>query len=301
MNLSDNDIEARIREFRVQASLQMHERTLGDALAAQSAGQTIGIQQRRTLMMKRIAKIAAAVVMAVGIIVLAVTVIHRSPTVAFAQVREQILKVQSMTWKMTMTVPMPWQEENDKTMTTARECFYKEPGLMRQVSSVEGQDVRMIIVWDLGQGVMLSMHPKSKMAMITKLGDPSKLKKIQAKDGGMSNFMDRLRRAVEGQGEPLGEKVVDGRPAIGFHMVEGQMAVDIWVDVETAHPLLIEMEIPGGPRPTRLVMTDMVFDVELDDSLFSVTPPPDYKVQRQELDLLGTGLCSLQCLSSLRV
>ena len=69
--------------------------------------------------------------------------------------------------------------------------------------------------------------------------------------------------------EILGEQVIDGREVQGFRV--GNQT--IWIDVETEELVSVDKKIGG----TRMVMTNFQIDpTDLDDSMFSTTPPEDY-------------------------
>jgi hypothetical protein len=246
MDLTDNDIKARIRRFRAHASLEMHERTLRDALAAQSAARATGSQQRRRSMMKRTIKLAAAVVVAAGITTLAITMFENTATVAFAQVREQILKAQSGTWRMTIAITQPTGQPPGRPETMEAQCYFKEPGRTRMVQSQEGKVVNIITV-DLQRGRSLTLQPSQKRAVVFDLGDLRNTKAFSVVGNPTVALFNKLKEAVRGAEEALGEKVIDGRQALGFRVglrdSPGMEEVDVWVDARTAEILLIQYSV----------------------------------------------------------
>jgi hypothetical protein len=79
----------------------------------------------------------------------------------------------------------------------------------------------------------------------------------------------------------LGEKVFDGRKVIGFSgevpttQPDGQQIFvpeNVWVDPVTRLPVRIE-KMDAVTNRVGVVLTDIRFDVPLDDSLFDMTPP----------------------------
>ena len=58
-------------------------------------------------------------------------------------------------------------------------------------------------------------------------------------------------------------------------MTERHVVHTIWLDTVTTELARVEMEFPDAPGMS-VIMTDFQFDVQLDDSLFSITPPADY-------------------------
>ncbi|MBN1765898.1 MAG: hypothetical protein JW860_11615, partial [Sedimentisphaerales bacterium] len=61
--------------------------------------------------------------------------------------------------------------------------------------------------------------------------------------------------------------------------------VTIWADPRTALPIRIEQKQPG----LEIVCKNFEFDVELDESLFSMEVPEGYTMQQSQLDLTGSS------------
>ena len=182
-----------------------------------------------------------------------------------------------MTFKMTVTIyEMP--EGMPSTLTI--QCAAKE-GLWRQTSTIEmdGQSIRTVSVMDLEQGKMLSLveieEDKTAIVMdISQLSDDMK--------ANSRNMITEMKRIIEGSDETLGEKEIDGRKTKGFRVTSRGQEMELWVDAKTGDPIQIEMKVPDFGA---VVMSEIKFDVELDDSLFDVTPPEGYEIQAVKMDL----------------
>lgn len=87
--------------------------------------------------------------------------------------------------------------------------------------------------------------------------------------------IEKLRALPSQADVVLGEKKIDGRLLQGFLVTEGRVVNTIWVDPDTRELARVEMEFPDAPGMS-VIMTDFQFNVQLDDSLFSLTPPEDY-------------------------
>lgn len=80
-------------------------------------------------------------------------------------------------------------------------------------------------------------------------------------------------------------KEVGGRELVGFHntmpMGDYTRTATYWVDPGTKLPRQIEYELKNSTgEPTRHeILTDIVFDAEMDEALFSTTPPEGYTVR----------------------
>ena len=124
---------------------------------------------------------------------------------------------------------------------------------------------------------MVSLTPSQKKATVGNLGDlPQEVRDKHA------NYLAEIKRRIEGESEPLGQKEIDGQLVQGFRVTSMGISTDIWVDPETVVPVMIEGEIPGMGKTK---MTDFEFDVELDDDLFDMTIPEGYTVQTMDMDM----------------
>lgn len=264
------------------------EEVLAAVIAAGSAdaaaSQPIQFRQRRLVMLKRVAKIAAVIAIVAGTAAVAFHLIYQGPTVAFAQVREQILQARTMAWTMTVTFDNPMAEllkSPQRTMTVKSRCMFKEPGLMRQVQEHEGQTVSVVTA-NLRQGRCMLLMPSQKQAQVIDLGDVGNTKAFSEAHPRM-NMVEELREAIAGAEEELGEKVIDGRQAVGFRvgMPAPAQHMDrvVWADAETGDILRIEFATAN----VAIAMSEFTFNEEYDDSLFSVEPPEGYAVTRTEM------------------
>ena len=97
----------------------------------------------------------------------------------------------------------------------------------------------------------------------------------------LTDFDDLL----PGDGEPLGNKMIDGRAVTGFRIrrpslvddIEDHSVWEIWADSETAQVVRVDIhhEREQGGRVT---LVDFNFDVHFEESLFDLQPPPGYTV-----------------------
>jgi hypothetical protein len=82
--------------------------------------------------------------------------------------------------------------------------------------------------------------------------------------------------------EYLSERQVNGKTAIGYHVTGPYDHGDIiiWADAKTNLPIQIEQSI----GTEKAVVTDITYDIELDESLFSVELPEGYSIRASEQD-----------------
>lgn len=97
------------------------------------------------------------------------------------------------------------------------------------------------------------------------------------------NFRDRVDFSVE----EIGSRQIGDKQAVGFKLEKENEnhEIIVWADPETKLPILIEeiYEDAEG-QSMQHVVTDIVFDAGLDESLFSLRPPEGYKMEEFEYD-----------------
>jgi hypothetical protein len=105
----------------------------------------------------------------------------------------------------------------------------------------------------------------------------------------IQDFFEDMRTFPDRANEVLPKEEMDGRIVQGFRVIEHGINAICWIDVQTGDLIRIEGQFPNAPN-TRIVATDFKFDVELDDALFSLTPPDGYapkeppKIDRSEVN-----------------
>ena len=82
----------------------------------------------------------------------------------------------------------------------------------------------------------------------------------------------------------LGAKVVDGKSTQGFRVENGTSPITVWADRTSKLPVRIEATMAGPPQ-TQVVMTNYEFNIDLDESLFSLEIPAGYKVSESDIDV----------------
>ncbi|KKL12349.1 hypothetical protein LCGC14_2536640, partial [marine sediment metagenome] len=96
------------------------------------------------------------------------------------------------------------------------------------------------------------------------------------------NFLTGIKKLIEESETELGEKEIDGRAVKGYRVEKGNQVFTIWADAETGQPVEVNMTMYQGYA--RKIMSDFKFDVELDESLFSLDVPEGYTVEEKQLD-----------------
>ena len=280
-NANDNDdiveraLDALHRE-RVPhgPSSELAGRTLEALERRASAAAKWDTNERTNLLMRMMTmtltqRIAAAVLVTVGAVVLwFMFTLLGGGSVSYAQVAKQIRDAQSMTFKLTMTAPQLPQSVEAKV-------YALEPGKMRN----EGPGGVVTISRRVDDEIrVLSLMPHDKQARLirSKLSDP--------KQAMQPDFVGEFRKLADKPGaEPLEERQIGDVKAKGFRVRMDGQVVSLWAHPKTALPLIVEMDVQAAGEGTKVIMSDIAFDVALDESLFSLEPPKDYVLKEHEL------------------
>jgi outer membrane lipoprotein-sorting protein/phage-related protein len=148
--------------------------------------------------------------------------------------------------------------------------------------SVEPGESKTVHIWDGRQGKSISLIPDQKRATISdkKHGAKDKTPNRAPLDAA-AGFRTLLLDAQEKPGvkrESFGETEMDGRRVVGVRITDSDgMVMSVWGDPKTGLPVRIETTMTTHPNMAS-TMSDFEFNVELDESLFSVEPPPGYEI-----------------------
>jgi outer membrane lipoprotein-sorting protein len=228
------------------------------------------MQTKRYILLEYIMKSPITKLAAAAAIIIALLVgIHQigGSTSAFAEVIRPILNARTAVFKVTIKV------EGGPTQTG--EGMFMEPGRLRQAKP-EGT----VVVTNLQQGRMVVLIPGQKRAIVYEMLN------IPEDPGDLNIFLEIRRRILEAKEteeesvEFLGESEIEGRNAIGYHVEKPGVDITVWADAETKVPIRLENTM----GPTTYVISDIVFDIELDESQFSVQIPEGYTVHTLQMD-----------------
>lgn len=190
-------------------------------------------------------------------------------SVTFAQVIEPILKAQTVSMDIIVGADDPNTPVIHDMIRGAR---------IRRTVSITPNDVSII---DLETSRVLSLSQEDKKAVIMSLeGLPP-----------LPNYLDNLKaliRMLDESGafeiEDLGRSEIGGRTVVGFLAIHPKAEVTIWADVETGLPV----EIEQAEGQLVILAKNLQFDVQMDESLFSMEIPEGYSSQETTLDLMGS-------------
>jgi len=245
-------------EFVAQVLAALHH-------AEEAANQPTAINlKQRILVMKAKTKIAfaATVLIAFGGL-LAWLMQGQGTALAFEDLVQPILEAKSATFTSTT------EGEGQPPLTC--KGMVLEPNRFRQ--EMPGGRVGIV---DFDQQKMLMLNTNAKVAVVADLADMPK---------PPASFFERFRMLLPGEADDagverkaLGESEIDGKRAIGYRVTRRDETWTIWGDPDTQLPIRVEASWKMSDKSMTVTMTDFVFNVDLDESLFSVEPPADYTV-----------------------
>ena len=247
------------------------ERTAGRLLRA--------IQHGRRIMRRPISRVVAA---SAALVVIAAVWIFapggQSTAQAFNKFASAIVSAKSASFQMELNI-----EGQPKYTAT---CYYLAPGQFRNEIKGVAPIGPTITIANFERRRFLTLLPDQKRAVVMNLKNvPEDADKQKTMDlfGRLRELLAEGLATKQGEYESLGEKVIDGRRAVGFRGSSALAAVTMWGDPATGMPLLVRTVYSGVPR-TETTMSDFQLDVDLKPDLFNTTPPADYTVQTFDAD-----------------
>jgi outer membrane lipoprotein-sorting protein len=223
----------------------------------------------RSIIMKSPAtKIAATAAIIIAVLIGFLTI--GSSTPAFAEIVKPFLTARTASFKMTMEV--------EGVPTQTFDCLYAEPIRMRQTNKEQGA----IVISDLQKGKIVTLMPAQKKAYVMELENVPD----DQDQSGFNLFGEIRKHILEAQKsedasvEFLGEKKINDMTTIGYHVKKPGVEITVWADPKTKLPV----QLTNTMEPTTYTMTEIVFDVEFDESLLSLEIPAEYTVHTMQVD-----------------
>ena len=289
------NIEKLVKNINIDTNAKIDEAVLVEVVKAfekSKAKKTSATEQNiwRIIMKSKITKIAIAT-----LIIIAVFVFFNpfgnlpdGTSVAFGKVIANLRSARTVSFTITI------EEEGQEPQTMY--WWALEPNHQR----IEMQDGRVVIV-DTFQGKSISWDPVQKKAylMATAIAPKYTLNYYdQVKKDLLGNFPD-------GSEENIGESEINGQRVVGFRLRHHDCEIIVWASVANSMPVMIESVGVFRPDPdkkkgqtTNISITDMVVGEELDESLFSLTPPGGYSVEETSEPVIKAQKQVMQGLSA---
>ena len=199
---------------------------------------------------------ACAAVMAIPAIIL--VMLRGSGQMAFADVVQTIKQTHTFTGKLNITIP-------------GSSGMHLDINVSVKGSAIRADSIAFTIIGDRTSRKILLLIPLLHQADIKDIDAQAKVPDIYG----------LLRDYRTGTEKALGEKTINGHKTQGFQLMRpadasGGVAEDwtFWVDPQTKLP--VQIEFPGPDTDDPIVLSDLHFDVPLDDALFETKVPAGY-------------------------
>ncbi|MCH7557324.1 MAG: hypothetical protein IIB56_07685 [Planctomycetes bacterium] len=212
---------------------------------------------RNIIMKSPITKLAAAATIIIAVIIGINQFGGSIESVAFADVMQNIQNAQTLTYRSVIT-PVDQEPQVSKTMVL-------EPHLMR----VELPNGRVWIL-DHSQGKALLLDSKNKQAVMSS---------TPQKTLGLYDTFRDFRNNPDFSVSRIGRSTIDGMQAVGFQLTRenDENVIIVWANPQTSLPIRIERTVKDKDgQVIKSVTTNIIFDAELDQSLFRLIPPEGY-------------------------
>jgi outer membrane lipoprotein-sorting protein len=236
----------------------------------------------RRIMRHRVSAAVAATLFMFAITGVALWFHGSGATYAFADFVAPILEAKTVRYKVTVEM-----KGSSAVTATGEEMVLDRTRSRSEMRLSNGAETVRITDW--GRGKSLSLDAAAKRATV--LTFTNMPKNVSHDPSGWIRLLQMARdsKTQNLQTEPLGEKEIDGRRLVGFRVSGDRGEVndavtDLWGDPKTGMPVRAELTT-GMDGNLKTTFSDFVFNVDMDESLFSVEPPPGYTVDHQEADV----------------
>ena len=225
---------------------------------AEKAGTALKL--RRTIMKSPYAKIAAAAVIIIAVLV---GLNPFKPSITFADVIEPILNAK--------TVILDMFFGGDETGTMMHETV-SGSRIRRTISNMPN----LVQIIDTDSGQMLVLDTESNTASYIDIEGY-----VKDTTKNYVKFLQDVVKDMKDNYQELGEQVLDGRKTIAFQAAGPNEGVKIWADAQTGHPLRIELRLGQGYT----VMKNLEFDTPVAEALVSMEVPDGYTLKQTDMNL----------------
>jgi hypothetical protein len=278
---NDKQVDKRISSFLQEQSSAEFLASSTDKILQSEKKSTISLW--RIIMKSRITKlaVAAVIIMAVLIGINYFGGPIDGTSVAFADVVQPLLTAETGTFKMTIDVvasSLDWINYGDEPVQTIEVMFVGTGRTRWNIPTGE------TLVANMQEGKVMILMPAKKEAKLMQVGPPGLIPRHN-RFNKLLALKPLIEYALETEDESvefLGEREIEGLTVIGYYVPgpEHHGNITIWADSETKLPVQIEQSM--GTETA--VISEILYNVELDESLFSIQSPEGYSVPASEED-----------------
>jgi hypothetical protein len=198
-----------------------------------------------------------------------------SSGLALADISDMLLSARTVTYTITVYY-------GDQSPQSFRGMFI-DSGFLRQQLPGRG-----IMIKNVNTGSGINLFPQQKLAV--------KIESNQAADNqnrpDQLSFFDIRQMLAQAKQNPanqleyVGKTRIDNHTALGYRLTDRAADITVWADQNTLQPIRIESylgQMVG--KPAAVVIDNIVFDQQLDQSLFSLEVPKGYNTRKVEVEL----------------
>ena len=222
-----------------------------------------------------VSRIAAAAIFVLVFAGVAVWFHGSGATPALADFLEPILEAKTVRYKMTTEMKGP-PATNATTVVMMLDATRSRSEM--EVEMPDRSKFMTVHIRDGGLGQTLLLQPAEKQATVYNYANMPEDRKAKPDDPfWFRSLLLDARDRPDVKREPLGEKDIDGRRVVGVRLSLPAAVFNVWGDPHTGLPAHIEATVAITPN-VKMTMSDFAFNVDMDESLFSVEPPAGYEV-----------------------
>jgi outer membrane lipoprotein-sorting protein len=285
-----DSINGLIRKLQLKASADLDARVHDDisaALAGYEKTQSVRSESSkwRAIMRGKTARLAAAAVILIGVLVLTSVFVETNESVVLAGVLERVEQAQAFMYKGKMTITGDMfpagKQEIQTTMIISNEHGMKYEMNMGIPDPNTGKAMTQQMYILPNRKLVLSLMPERKKYTRMKLDDD-----LLARMKKQNNDPREMMKQILGcEYTELGRSEIDGIEVEGFETTDPKfsagMAEDVniklWVDVETWLPVLWEMDMTMNEQmKVHGVISDFQWDIPVVASDFEPVIPEDF-------------------------
>ena len=248
-----------------------------DCTQAESARPTFltrSLDTWRWIMRSPVSRVAAAVIF-LAVTGVALWFHGGGATPAFADFLEPILEAKTVRYKVTTEMKGP-PATNATTVVMMLDATRSRSEM--EVEMPDKSKFTTVHIRDGGLGKTLMLQPAEKRATVYNDANMPEDRKAKPDDPfWFRSLLLDTRDKPDVKREPLGEKDIDGRRVVGIRLSLPAAVFSVWGDPKTGLPARIEATVAIMPN-VKMTMSDFAFNVDMDESLFSVEPPAGYEV-----------------------
>jgi outer membrane lipoprotein-sorting protein len=270
----------------ITVNSKVDDRIVNDALTSfgkYKKIQSVSSEQNiwRTIMNNRITKLASAAMIIAGVLVglyLFVEPIGVT-SVSWADVLKNVETARTIMYIREFES----SKEKEVVETRIMEPYHSRTDVIAHHSQIDetgNSTMYKVAIRNTNLNKNLLLYPNTKMAVIGD-DDVTPGDEIRAYEKLKKDFRD-------GTEKNLGSVTLNGRETICFEISRENKKITVWADPNTALPIQIEEITRENGDRKKIVRSEIRFDIELDEQLFSLTPPAGYCLLDLETQQLQT-------------